>query len=883
MSKSIKIPIPKHFFQQERFSELTSNLTSLDKVAKLEISEEKSMLMFEIYDAYAYPSIVKEFSKFGYEVPTNIVKLGITGMTCGSCVIHVENSIANLNGVIKSNVNLATNQATITVINGTVSDSEISNAVTDIGYGTIDASQLGKQESDSVSKLILFKASVSIIAAVIINIFNFSTIESLFKIPIIYLLLIIATPVQLWAGSYFYISAWKALKHYRSNMQTLIAIGTSTAYLYSLLITIIDPSSGNTVYFEASTAIIGIVLIGRYIEEKSKFRVLNVINTLLALRPTTALVIKDDQQNYIKIDSLLISDEIIIKPGDRIPTDGEIISGHSWVNESAITGESMETEKTRNSPVFAGTLNTTGSFIYRVTKSSKDSLFSEIIEQLTKLQESKIPIQKLVDKVSNLFVPTIILISIIVALAWIVLPSQINYENALLAAVSVLIIACPCALGLATPIAIMLGSAKSTEAGVVFSETSALESLHNIQTFVFDKTGTITLGKPRLENLFTTNVTEDEAIIYAGSAESKSEHTFGKILTSICRAKNLSIIEPSEFKAIPGKGIIAKINDKEIKVGQIKLFDPSIVTKIWLKRITDSNESGMSTILLSIENELVAMFAFTDTIKSDAQNVIASLHHIGKDTVLISGDNENATKQVASSIGVYKHISDLYPKEKSDYIEKLQNEGKSVCMIGDGINDAPALAQADVSIAMGSGTDVAIQTSGITVTNDKLSKIVYAIMVSKTTMQIIKQNLLWASIYNLALLPIAAGLMHPFFIYFDVQIKSNLIMNDNGLINPIIAALAMAASSISVIINSSRINSLSETGNEGGRMKIPFLSKKEDTSIDPVCDMEVKTKNPPGGTFNHKEVRYYFCGPGCNHAFQKEPESFLSGDKKIKM
>ena len=883
MSKSIKIPIPEELFQQENFSELTSNLTSLEKVAKIETTEKTSTVTCEIDSTDAFVPIANEFSKWGYEIPTSTVKLGITGMTCASCVLHIENSLSNLNGVIKSNVNLATNRATITVINGTLSDSEISNSVTDIGYGTFDITESVKNANPLGSKPILIKASVAIISAIIINIFNYSSFESFFYFPITYLFLIIATPVQLWAGRYFYISAWKALKTYRSNMQTLIAIGTSTAYLYSLYITVFDSSSENTVYFEAYTAIIGIVLIGRYIEERSKFKVMNVINTLMSMQPSTALVIKDDQQTYTKIDSLLVNDQILIKPGDRIPTDGELISGHSWVNESAITGESMEIEKIHKSPVFAGTVNTTGSFTYRVTKTSKNSLFTEIIEQLTKLQESKVPIQKFVDRVSNLFVPVIIFIAIIVGLAWTILPSEGNFENAILTAVSVLIIACPCALGLATPIAIMLGSAKATSAGVIFSEPSALENLHNMQAFVFDKTGTVTLGKPHLKDIFTTNITEEEALIYAGSAESKSEHPFGKILSSICKSKNLSIMEPSEFTAIPGKGVIAKINDRKIMVGQIKLFEPNMISEIWRKQTEDSNKNGMSTVLLSIDNELVAMFGFTDTIKPDAQNVIASLNNLGKNTILMSGDNKQVTNQVAHSIGTQEYFSELYPTEKSDHIQKLQNEGKTVCMIGDGINDAPSLTQADISIAMGSGTDVAIQASGITLTNNKLSKILYAILISKTTMKIIKQNLLWASIYNLALLPIAAGLMHPIFIYFDIQIKSNLIINDNGLINPIIAALAMAASSISVIINSSRINLLSETENKGGRMKIPFLSKKEDKAIDPVCDMEVKTNNPPGGKFSYTGTTYYFCGPGCNHAFQKEPESFLSGDKKINM
>ena len=883
MSKSIKIPVPEEVFQQKHFPELTSNLNSLEKVSNLTTSVDNSTIEFEIDNADAVESILDEFSNWGYQIPTSTITLGITGMTCASCVMHIETCISNLTGVIKSNVNLATNQATVTVLNGTVSDSEISDSITDIGYGAFDISNLNKNQNPSISNSTLIKAATAIISAIIINVLNYSHIESLYNFPITYLFLIIATPVQIWAGSYFYISSWKALKNYRSNMQTLIAIGTSTAYLYSLCITIIDPYTKNTIYFEASTAIIGIVLIGRYIEEKSKFKVANVINTLMLMKPTTATVIKGNQQIQTKIDSLLIGDEILIKPGDRIPTDGELLSGHSWVNESAITGESMEIEKISKSAVFAGTLNTTGSFVYKVTKSSKNSLFAEIIEQLTKVQQSKIPIQKFVDKVSNLFVPAIIFISIIVGLAWILLPSEPKYENAILTMVSVLIIACPCALGLATPIAIMIGSAKATASGIIFSETSALENLNNIDIFIFDKTGTVTLGKPQLKNISTSNITKNEAIIYAASAESKSEHPFGKILTSTCKSKHLSLIEPSEFTAIPGKGVITKINSKEVRVGQIKLFDPKIITDKWRKQIITANKNGLSTILLSIENELVAMFSFTDTIKSDAQNVITSLNSLGKETILLSGDNQEVTKQVAHSIGIKSYLAELSPKEKLDSIQKLQNKGKTVCMIGDGINDAPSLTQADISIAMGSGTDIAIQASGITLANNKLSKILYGIMISKTTIKIIKQNLLWASIYNLALLPIAAGLMHPLFDYFDVQIKSNLIINDNGLINPIIAALAMAASSISVIINSSRINLVSDNAIKGAGMKIPFFSKKQQTSIDPVCDMEVNTGLPPGGTFSYENITYYFCGPGCNHEFQKEPESFISGNKKIKM
>ena len=883
MSKYITLPIPKALFEQTSFSELKSNLNSLPEVTKLETSNSKSTLTLEIDKLDASTKIIDEISKWGYDIPINSVKLGIIGMTCASCVMHVENAISNLNGVITSNVNLATNQANVKIISGVVSDSEISQAVKEIGYETIDPSEISTTNVQSKSNSIILKATVSIMAAITINALNFSAISSISNIPIIYLILIIATPIQFWAGSHFYTSAWKALKYYRSNMQTLIATGTSTAYFYSLLITIINPSTENTVYFEASTAIIGIVLIGRYIEEKSRIKVSNAINTLISLQPMTALITKDGKEYPIKIDSLSIGDVVIIKPGDRLPSDGKVLHGHSWVNESAITGESIEIEKMEHSEVFAGSLNTNGTFIYEVTKLTKDSLFSKIIDELIKIQGSKIPVQKLVDKISNIFVPTIILLAIVVALLWIILPNDVNYGHVISTSVSVLIIACPCALGLATPIAIMLGSARATYGGVIFTQSSALENLHTADTFVFDKTGTVTSGKPQLENIFTENITTDEAIIYAGSAESKSEHPFGKILTSICKSKDLSIIEPSEFESIPGKGIIAKIKNKEIKVGQIKLFDPAILTESWLKQIKDLNELGQTTILLSIENQLVALFAFTDILKIDATNTITSLHKMGKNTILISGDNKYATKQAANSAGFKKYISELYPKEKSNYIVNLQNEGKTVCMVGDGINDAPSLAQANISIAMGSGTDVAIQAADITLTNDRLSKIIYAIRISKTTMKIIKQNLLLASIYNLALIPIAAGLMYPLFIYLDIQIKSNLIVNDNGLINPIIAALAMAASSISVIINSARINSISNNSYSEGKMKIPFLSQNENKAVDPVCDMKVNTENPPGGSYRYKEIVYYFCGPGCNHAFQKEPESFLSGEKKINM
>ena len=883
MSKLIKIPLPKAVFQQENFPQLTSKLNSLEKVSNLKSSANTSTIEFQIDNDSATESILDEFSKWGYQIPTNTITLGITGMTCASCVIHIENSISNLNGVIKSSVNLATNQVAVTVINGILSEPEISDSITDVGYGTYRISKSTRNIIPPVQKYTLIKASTAIISAVIINVLNHSHIEYLFNFPIAYIFLILATPVQIWAGSYFYVSSWKALKNYRSNMQTLIAIGTTTAYLYSVLITIVNPSTKNTVFFEASTAIIGIVLIGRYIEEKSKFKAVNVVNTLMSMQPSTATVTQNNQQAQVEIDSLLVDDEVLIKPGERIPTDGELISGHSWVNESAITGESIDIEKIPGSHLFSGTLNTTGSFVYRVTKSSENSLFAEIIEQLTKIQQSKVPIQKFVDKVSNLFVPIIISISIIVGLIWIFLPNEPKYEDAILATVSVLIIACPCALGLATPIAIMIGSAKATATGIIFSDTSALENLNTMDIFVFDKTGTVTLGKPHLKNISTLNISENEAIIYAGSAESRSEHPFGKILNSICKSKNLSIIEPTEFTAIPGEGVVAKINSQKVMVGQIKLFEPKMVTKEWQHKIEDANKNGMSTILLAIENKLVAMFSFADTIKTDAQDLIKSLHILGKETMLISGDNQHVTKQVADSIGVTRYMSELSPKEKLDSIQKLQNKGKTVCMIGDGINDAPSLTQADISIAMGSGTDVAIQASGITLTNNKLSKIAHGLLISQTTMKIIKQNLLWASIYNLALLPIAAGLMHLVFHNFDVEIDSNLIITDNGLINPIIAALAMAASSISVIINSSRINLLSENPSKGLRMKIPFFSKKEKQSIDPVCDMKVNVSNPHGGTFSYKSVTYYFCGPGCNHAFQKEPESFISGNKKIKM
>jgi Cu+-exporting ATPase len=728
-------------------------------------------------------------------------------MTCASCVNKVEKALSSLKGVVQAGVNFATERASVEYIPEEVSIRDLKKVVQGAGYQVLEVKEEDIVEKErlaremELSRLKLkFILGAILLVPILILMYGASFLEKwigLSKEANFFLQFLLATPVQFWVGRQFYVGFWKATKHKTSDMNTLIAVGTSAAYLYSLIVTflphlIMVKGLMMDVYFDTSAAIIVLILLGRFLEASAKGKTSEAIKKLIGLQPKTARVIRNGNEVDIPVEEVALGDIIVVRPGEKIPVDGIVREGYSSVDESMVTGESLPVEKKVGDIAIGATINKTGTFKFEATKVGKDTVLSQIVRLVQEAQGSKPPIARMVDVIASYFVPVVISIAIITFIVWYFFGPHPALTYAFLNFVAVLIIACPCALGLATPTSIMVGTGKGAENGILIRGAEALETAHQLNTVILDKTGTLTKGEPSVTDIIESkNFTKKEVLTLAASAEKGSEHPLGESIIKKAKEEDLSFLPSKDFHAIPGHGIEAMIDSKKILLGNLGLMEErNVVLNGLLERAEHLSNEGKTPMFLAVEGEAAGIIAVADTLKENSKEAVEALHRMGMEVVMLTGDNQRTAKAIAHQIGIDRVLAEVLPEMKAEEIKRLQAEGKKVGMVGDGINDGPALAQADVGIAIGTGTDVAMESSDITLIGGDLRGIVTAIALSKATIRNIRQNLFWAFAYNTILIPVAAGVLFPFF---------------GILLNPIFAAGAMAFSSVTVVSNALRL------------------------------------------------------------------------------
>lgn len=738
----------------------------------------------------------------------------IEGMTCASCVQAIEKSVGKLDAVSSVNVNLATEKMTVTFDEGALNTSDIVHTVEDTGYQAKLASsekegpsQAEKQQAHTKSlwKRFVWSAIFTVPLLYIAmgpmlpfgglplpefldpmaNPVNFAVTQLLLTLPVVYL------------GRDFYKVGFKALFKGYPNMDSLIAIGTAAALGQGIVMTILlltgqlSVNGHPDLYFESAAVILTLITLGKYLEAVSKGKTSEAIKKLMGLAPKKARVIRDDQEMEIDIDQVVTGDILLVRPGEKIPVDGEIVAGNSAVDEAMITGESIPVEKRVGDQVVGASINKNGSFQFKATKVGKDTTLAQIIHLVEEAQGSKAPIAKLADKVSGIFVPIVMVLAALSGLAWYFL-GQESWVFALSITISVLVIACPCALGLATPTAIMVGTGKGAENGVLIKSGDALEETQKVQTIVFDKTGTITEGKPVVTDIHTFNdVNEGEVLRIAASAEVDSEHPLGEAIVFEARERQLDLIANQDFQAIPGHGLKVSLSDQTILLGNRKLMVDNDIDLLDGKSVSDQLASeGKTPMFVGVDSQLIGIIAVADTVKENSVAAIQKLHQMGIEVAMITGDNKRTAEAIAKQVGIDRVFSEVLPEDKANEVKKLQDEGRHVAMVGDGINDAPALAQANVGIAIGSGTDVAIESADIVLMRSDLMDVPTAVELSRATITNIKQNLFWAFAYNTVGIPVAMGILYIF---------------GGPLLSPMFAGAAMSLSSVSVLLNALRL------------------------------------------------------------------------------
>ncbi len=722
---------------------------------------------------------------------TKNIQLSISGMHCASCSTILTRALQKVPGVTEATVNYSTERATVSYDPSKAKTEDFFAAVANKGYkaalydtgkGKDREEKRRTKEINETKQLFLIGLFFSTPALLISMVLSKTGIVLPFENYILWLL---ATPVQFYVGWQFYRGAWHSLRNFSASMDTLIAIGTSAAYFYSVYVVLFEPELGQ--YFETGAILITFVMLGKYLEALAKGKTSAAIKKLMGLQPKTALVIRNGKQQEIPIEQVIEGDIVIVKPGQKIPVDGTIVEGHSSVDESMITGESIPVEKKKGDPVIGATINKTGSFQFKATKVGANTTLALIIQLIEDAQAKKAPIQRFADAVSAYFVPVVIVISILTFLGWYFI-AQEAFSFSLLAAVAVLVIACSCALGLATPTAIMVGTGKGAEKGILIKGGDALEAAHKIKFVIFDKTGTITHGEPKVTNILSFgNSSQKEILRIAASLEQHSEHPLAEAIVTDAQQRKISLEKSQQFQAIPGHGVAAKIGSKIFYLGNTRLMQKQHVhTNTIADQIITLEEEGKTVMLLSDGKTVLGAVAVADTIKETAKRAVEKLQRMGIGVYLITGDNQRTAQGIAKQAGITNVFAEVLPDQKAAYVKKLQKQGK-VAMVGDGINDAPAIAQADIGIAMGSGTDVAMETGNIVLMRNDPQDVAKAIRLSKITMAKIKQNMFWALFYNVLGIPIAAGILYPF---------------TGWLLSPMIAGGAMAMSSVSVVSNS---------------------------------------------------------------------------------
>ncbi|WP_339212595.1 heavy metal translocating P-type ATPase [Aeribacillus sp. FSL K6-3256] len=736
--------------------------------------------------------IQRKIEQLGYGVESEKVTLDIEGMTCAACSARIEKGLKRTEGVVNATVNLATNSAVVEYREGVVSVEDLLEKIKKLGYKgqvrdeTTHQSDRKKEQLHHKRRKLIVSILLSLpLLYTMIAHLPFETglaVPDLFMNPWFQLLL--ATPVQFYIGGSFYTGAYRALRNKSANMDVLVALGTSAAYFYSLyeaIKTIGRSDHMPHLYFETSAILITLVLVGKYFEAIAKGRTTEAISKLLSLQAKDALVIRDGKEEWIPLEQVKVGDEIIVKPGEKIPVDGTVISGMSSVDESMITGESIPVEKKVGDAVIGSTINTNGLLTIRAEKVGKDTALANIIKIVEEAQGSKAPIQRMADVISGIFVPIVVGVAIVMFAVWYLFITPYDMARALEVAISILVIACPCALGLATPTSIMVGSGKGAENGILFKGGEHLEETHKINAVLLDKTGTVTKGKPEVTDCIELKT---GMLYYAASAESASEHPLAQAIVEFGKARSINIQKPEHFKAVTGHGIEAKVDGKHILVGTRKLMkERSIATSAHEEKMVKLESEGKTAMLVAIDGELSGIIAVADTIKESSKKAIQTLKEMGINIFMATGDNKRTAETVAKEAGIGQVYAEVLPEEKAKIVEDLQKQGYRVAMVGDGMNDAPALAVADIGMAIGTGTDVAIETADVTLVGGDLTHIPKAISLSQKTMKNIRQNLFWALFYNSIGIPVAAL----------------------GLLEPWIAGAAMALSSVSVVTNALRL------------------------------------------------------------------------------
>ena len=794
------------------------------------LATEKATLELATADT-SLSGLAKSLEDSGYGVGSEEVVLDIGGMTCGACVSHVEKALKGTDGVFSASVNLATERATVTLVPGFVTMEQIASSVVDAGYsaspsqdytGDLDSrlTRLSKvEEMRDFKRKLLFAAATGIL--LFLGSFDgFPWVPSLMdNTYYLFILWAAATPVQFWAGSSFYRSGLGALRHRTANMHTLIALGTSTAYFFSAVMVLLRvagsdaltvPGSGRAVYFDTAVIIIALVLLGSFLEARARGQTSAAIRRLLGLRPDTAMVVRGEEEVEVPIDQVQVGDLVLVRPGERVPLDGLLVEGYSSVDESMITGESMPVEKTVDSQLYGATINKTGFVKLRATRVGSDTLLARIIKLVEEAQGSKVPIQRLADLVASYFVPAIMALAGLAFLFWLFLGPSPSLTYAILAYVAVLIIACPCALGLATPTAIMVGTGKGAERGILIRNAEALEKAHKVDTVVLDKTGTLTKGEPSVTDVISAGVDESELLSLAASVEVGSEHPLAEAILKKAKEAGVDLAKAANFQVSPGHGVRAEVDGAEALLGNRDFMASNGLSIGGLEGQAQALAAqGKTVMFVAAAGRVVGIIAVADTLKPESANAVASLQQFGLEVVIITGDNMQTARAVAGSLGIDRVVAEVLPQQKSSQVKALQDEGRLVAMVGDGINDAPALSQADVSIAMGTGTDVAMESSDVVLMRGNLNSLAGVFDLSRGTIRVIKQNLFWAFFYNAALVPVAMGVLYPLFNSIGgVPGGLEFFFGEIGLLNPVLAALAMAFSSVSVVTNSLRLRRL---------------------------------------------------------------------------
>ncbi|MBG9812780.1 ATPase P [Bacillus endophyticus] len=743
----------------------------------------------------------KEFEqkvqKLGYDVVNEKDEFNITGMTCAACANRIEKGLNKLEGVSKATVNFALETATVEYTPSQVSTIDIIQRVEKLGYGATLKSEEKEDDLDHREKEIQkqkgkFWFSLILSVPLLWTMVSHFSFTSFIPLPDMlmnpWVQLALATPVQFIVGKQFYVGAFKALRNKSANMDVLVALGTSAAYFYSLYVSIQSIGSNAPMielYYETSAVLLTLIILGKLFEANAKGRSSEAIKKLMGLQAKTATVLRNGEEVEIPIEEVQSGDIVYVKPGEKVPVDGEIVEGQSALDESMLTGESVPVDKTVGDTVIGATINKNGFLKIKATKVGRDTALAQIIKVVEEAQGSKAPIQRLADQISGIFVPIVVGIAIVTFLIWYIWVQPGDFASALEKLIAVLVIACPCALGLATPTSIMAGSGRAAEFGILFKGGEHLETTHRINTIILDKTGTVTNGTPELTDVFVASgIEETEFLELVGSAERQSEHPLAQAIVEGIKTKGIGLVNPSSFEAVPGFGIKSVVNEKELLVGTRKLMNQNNVQIDYhLEKMVELEREGKTAMLVSINGQYAGLIAVADTVKETSKEAVTRLKEMGLEVIMITGDNKQTAQAIAEQVGIEHVIAEVLPEGKSEEVKKLQQQGKKVAMVGDGINDAPALALADIGMAIGTGTDVAMEAADITLMRGDLNSIADAIFMSKKTIQNIKQNLFWAFGYNTVGIPIAAI----------------------GLLAPWLAGAAMAFSSVSVVLNALRL------------------------------------------------------------------------------